>query len=133
MLKRNDRPALSASVSAWDDATRTLVAMLWENPENRPYLAEPRRVDFYLWFPEEEPARALGLKLVGEGYLVVVGERPPEWMLRATSRIHVHAETIIGLERRLRALAERAGGEYDAWSVKHPKREGASNSGETTT
>ncbi len=123
MLKRGDRPALSAQVSAQDDATRYLVAMLWASPENRPYLAEPRRVDFHLYFWEEEPARALGRNLVGRGYLIDVEQRPPEWLLRVSALINVRAEAIISIEHLLQSLAEYAGGEYDCWGIKHPRHE----------
>ena len=122
MLKRGDRPALSAQVSAQDDATRYLVAMLWATPENRPYLAEPRQVDFYLYFWDEESARSLGRNLVGRGYLIDVEQREPRWMLRASARINVRAEAIIGIERLLRSLADYAGGEYDGWGIQHPNK-----------
>ncbi len=122
MLKRGDRPALSAHVSAQDDATRFLVSMLWATPENRPWLVEPRQVEFYLYFWDEESARALGRNLVGRGYLIDIEQRkPPEWRLRVSVRINVRAEAIISIERLLRSLADYAGGEYDGWGITHPK------------
>ena len=120
MLKRGDRPALSTKVSAHDDATRFLVKMLWATPENRPYLAEPRQVEFYLYFYDEESARRLGRNLLGRGYLIDMEQREPEWLLRVSVRMNVRAAAIISMERLLRSLADYAGGEYDGWGIQHP-------------
>jgi hypothetical protein len=83
-------------------------------------LDRPRHVIQYLYFPSDEGARAAAEALRPMGYEVDV--RPPssgidQWAVIAEMEVVLDESWVDETRRRLRAVAEANGGEYDGWEA----------------
>lgn len=80
-------------------------------------LSQPHDIDFFLYFPTEQAARAAALALDGRGFAVETGKaaQGPKWLMQLTRRMHPVERDLVALRRELDALAARHGGEYDGW------------------
>ena len=85
-----------------------------------PTSSEPREIRINLSFPTEREAEAAGTELEEAGYEVVgfeaTGEEEP-WAIRAARDLRVDRENVTGFRSYFHDLAERHGGEFDAWEA----------------
>ena len=77
-------------------------------------------VEHWLYFPDEETARAVAGAASELGFGVEVEESAEDdgsWLLRATRDMYPRAEVFARARHPLMAMAERTGGEYDGWEA----------------
>ncbi len=81
-------------------------------------LSEPRDVEHFLVFNEEQAAQAAAAELGDYDTSVVSRDDEAEpWGVAAVKRLVVSMESIADERQRLSAVAQRHGGEYDGWGT----------------
>ncbi|HEY4613210.1 MAG TPA: ribonuclease E inhibitor RraB [Bacteroidota bacterium] len=81
---------------------------------------EPHEMSFWMYFPAEERAYKAAAELSKQGFKVDVS--PPHnghdaWLCLAFMQLVPRFSTIEKYRKRLTALAERHGGEFDGWEM----------------
>lgn len=81
------------------------------------HLEDPRRVDFYLYFPSRRKAEYAVQELFCLGLTaeMIAGER--KWLCLASKKITPNLNALAGLRRALEDIAFRCGGRYDGWET----------------
>src|SRR5262245_59214596 len=82
-------------------------------------LSKPHRVEFFLYFPDEERAARAYRELAAEGFSGKVERAAvgPSWLCFITTEIKPSHATMLGFRKRMEGLATAGGGEYDGWGT----------------
>jgi len=84
-------------------------------------MSRPHPIDYYLYFPVEEQARAAASSLQGVGYDILRVEvgagADGKWLVLAQKTLVPSAEDVIASTDQMEALAARHGGEFDGWEA----------------
>lgn len=81
-------------------------------------LSQPLRVEHFLYFPQERPARQVVARLAGlGGELRIAPAGGRRWLVHLVLPMRVTPERIAALRTELEALAAIHGGEYDGWGA----------------
>ena len=83
-------------------------------------LSLPRHILHFLYFEDEQAARAAGEALSAGGYQFEVNppdEQVAEWVVRAETTRVVDETTVSGYRRFFEQVASEHGGEYDGWEA----------------
>ena len=83
-------------------------------------LAKAHAPEFFLYFPQEEPARRAGHALEAEEFSVRVQQSPGadgSWLCVATKPVVPTHGRMVEIRKRLTALATELGGAYDGWGT----------------
>ena len=80
-------------------------------------LAKPHDLEFFLYFPTEEKARAAQSQLSNDGFVakVELGADNKNWLCFATQTLVPTHERLAAMRVRLEGVASTLGGEYDGW------------------
>lgn len=81
---------------------------------------QPLPIDFFIAMPTIAAAKTVASQLEAEGYSIEMRESPEGGAhpvsVHAAKSMHLHVPVIQAASKRLRELAEAAGGRYDGWA-----------------
>jgi len=82
-------------------------------------LSKPHLIEFFLYFPNREPAEEVAEILRSEGYELAVslGADNVNWLCFATKPLIPSQKTLAAIRDHFEALVNTRSGEYDGWGT----------------
>lgn len=82
-------------------------------------LSEPRRLEHYLYVPDEAAARRVAEEAAQDGYEAEVRPSGPagSWLVLVSHELVIDEERFSAAHLRLGEIAHAAGGDYDGWET----------------